>query len=383
MVGLRKLKGLYYARVYLPRPGYRSKEKLISLRTDNKREAAIRRVEVQRYESELKAGMEYTFPWKNGNGLSEVVRLTVDQAIKQYQKARKTDRLRSSTLELYKLALNHFSTVVGRNTPVELINHQHIEKYKEKFISGYSDTTVNIYLRSIRPFLNWLYDRGEIKSVPKISLIKTGKPLPIYLSNGEFAEILKAVSERKYASDDLASHYQKAFHFYRETGCRLQEPFYATIHGNWMIIEADCAKTHRSREVYLTDNLILIVNEIQDRFNRFEGKSKDDFIKRFSVIFQKACKAAGIEGKKFHCLRHTFAVRRYLQTRDIYQVAKELGHSDIKTTQIYANFNLMRLAQDFPDLAKDYGKPGNTPESSIPDTVFADTGIIQQATYRR
>jgi len=380
MVGLRKLKGLYYARVYLPRPGYRSKEKLISLRTDNKREAAIRRVEVQRHESELKAGMEYSFPWQSGNGLSEVVRLTLDQAIKQYQKARKTDRLRSSTLELYKLALNHFSDVVGCNTPVELINHQHIEKFKEKFIAG---TTVNIYLRSIRPFLNWLYDRGEIKSVPKISLIKTGKPLPIYLSNAEFAEILKAVSERKYASDDLASHYQKTFHFFRETGCRLQEPFYATIHENWMIIDADRSKTHRSREVYLTNDLVLIINEIQDRFDRFEGKSKDDFIKRYSVIFQKACKAAGIEGKKFHCLRHTFAVRRYLQTRDIYQVAKELGHSDIQTTQIYANFNLMRLAQDFPDLAKEYGRTGYTSEISIPDTGVADTGIVSQIAYRR
>ncbi len=373
MIGLRKLKGLYYARVYLPRPGYRSKEKLISLKTDNKREAAIRRVEVQRYESELKAGMEYTFPWHNGNGLSEVVRLTLDQANKQYIKARKTDGIRNSTLELYKLSLNHFSGVVGLKTPVELINYQHIEKFKEKFITNYSDTSVNMYLRSIRPFLNWLHDRGEIKTIPKVSLIKSSLPLPIYLSNTDFAEILKAVSERKYRSNNSALHYQKAFHFFRETGCRLQEPFYATIHGNWMIIDADRAKTHRSREVYLSDDLVLIVNEMQDRLDRFIGKSKNDFVKRYSVIFQKACVAAGIEGKKFHCLRHTFAVRRYLHTRDIYQVAKELGHSDVKTTQIYANFNLMRLAEDFPDLAKDYSRIGNTPESSIPDTILADT----------
>ena len=52
----------------------------------------------------------------------------------------------------------------------------------------------------------------------------------------------------------------------------------------------------------------------------------------------------------FHCLRHTFAVRRYLQTRDIYQVKQEMGHSSVTTTEIYAKFSLRRLEMDFPSL---------------------------------
>ena len=51
-----------------------------------------------------------------------------------------------------------------------------------------------------------------------------------------------------------------------------------------------------------------------------------------------------------HCLRHTFAVRRYLQTRDIYLVKQELGHSSVVTTEIYAKFSLRRLEADFPSL---------------------------------
>ena len=54
----------------------------------------------------------------------------------------------------------------------------------------------------------------------------------------------------------------------------------------------------------------------------------------------------------FHCLRHTFAVRRYLQTRDIYQVKQEMGHSSVTTTEIYAKFSLRRLEMDFPSLVK-------------------------------
>ena len=51
-----------------------------------------------------------------------------------------------------------------------------------------------------------------------------------------------------------------------------------------------------------------------------------------------------------HCLRHTFAVRRYLQTRDIYLVKQELGHSSVVTTEIYAKFSLRRSETDFPSL---------------------------------
>ena len=53
-----------------------------------------------------------------------------------------------------------------------------------------------------------------------------------------------------------------------------------------------------------------------------------------------------------HCLRHTFAVRRYLQTRDIYRVKMELGHASVTTTEIYTKISLMLLESDFPSLVK-------------------------------
>ncbi|MBT4480239.1 MAG: tyrosine-type recombinase/integrase [Bacteroidetes bacterium] len=58
----------------------------------------------------------------------------------------------------------------------------------------------------------------------------------------------------------------------------------------------------------------------------------------------------GLGHARFHDLRHTAALRAYLKTRDIYAVARLLGHASVTTTQIYANFDLKRLEQDFPDL---------------------------------
>lgn len=43
--------------------------------------------------------------------------------------------------------------------------------------------------------------------------------------------------------------------------------------------------------------------------------------------------------KKFHSLRHTFAVRLYKASRDLMLVKASLGHRDVSTTQIYSMYH--------------------------------------------
>lgn len=42
--------------------------------------------------------------------------------------------------------------------------------------------------------------------------------------------------------------------------------------------------------------------------------------------------------KKFHCLRHTFAIRLYKKVKDIRLLQLALGHRNIANTMIYADF---------------------------------------------
>ncbi|MFC1528151.1 tyrosine-type recombinase/integrase [Candidatus Neomarinimicrobiota bacterium] len=110
--------------------------------------------------------------------------------------------------------------------------------------------------------------------------------------------------------------------------------------------------------------------------------SRTDFIKRYSTVFKQCCILVGIKNKHLHHIRHTFAVRRYIELRDIYQVAKELGHSSVTTTEIYAKFNLSRLEHDFPSLLSSAKKAILGKEFSIRDTDIRDTHYINSSIAR-
>ena len=83
--------------------------------------------------------------------------------------------------------------------------------------------------------------------------------------------------------------------------------------------------------------------------------------------------------RSLHDLRHTFAVMRYLETRDIYQVSKELGHSSVKMTEKYTTFNTRKLEEDFPSFANNYNDIQPRRFSILPvDILPAEIGSSEQ-----
>ena len=56
-------------------------------------------------------------------------------------------------------------------------------------------------------------------------------------------------------------------------------------------------------------------------------------------------KLAGIEDSRFHDLRHTFAFWYMMNGGDLYELAKILGHSNIKMTERYAKLAKTHIAK--------------------------------------
>ena len=360
MAGLRKMRDKYYARIFIPREGRSRHEKLIPLDTDKKREAEKRMSIIRKEEQSIRIGMDISFPWRNGEGRAGIIERTLADATQEYLETRSNDKLAPKTIISYKLALSHFCRANRKNLKVRYLENKHIESFKQWMLnSGYSGFTINLHLTSVKSFLIWLKEERKINSIPKVKKLKVRKNPPIYLSNTEFAEIMKLTW--------LDGHYKRAFHFYRETGCRLSEPYYGAIKGNFLIIDADNVKTRTERSICLTPELLGILDDMKNRYG--SGMHR----KQYSKVFREACCLAGIKGKKFHSLRHTFAVRCYLQTRDIYYVAKMMGHSTVATTEKYAQFDIRLLKQDFPDLAGDYHMLPNINKKQESGYVLVDT----------
>ncbi|MBA7597157.1 Tyrosine recombinase XerC [subsurface metagenome] len=323
--------GPYYAKVYIPRLGQRPKGKLIPLKTENTREAALRIQEVEKVEALIKQGIEFTFPWINDSSTS-VKRISLQEATQEYLRGREDEGLRRKTLETYSLALSHFLATAGKDRPIETIATKDIQAFVRTYRESHSKTTLNINLRALKTFLLWAYEAKLIPEMPKVKEIQNGRGLPRYLSNEEFDQI------QAKATPFLAD----VLWFYRETGCRLREPFNAVLKGSFLLVPTENSKGHEERQIPLNHDLIQIYRQLMEA--GYDAKYYTD-------QFRKIAKMIGLEGHKFHDLRHTFGIRTWLQTGDIHLVSQLMGHKSILTTQIYARFFITRLQEDFPDLA--------------------------------
>ena len=98
-----------------------------------------------------------------------------------------------------------------------------------------------------------------------------------------------------------------------------------------------------------------IFNELKDWLSSGYGSKLVTPGDHMSKMFKKSLRSIGAdEGKHFHSLRHTFAVRRLIQGTSIYDLKLLMGHSSVTTTEVYSNMNLKRVSQDFPTIVSKY-----------------------------
>ena len=350
MASIQKRRNKYYSVIRWYNELNKRVVKYIPLKTDKKSVAVVRNNEVERVEDLIRQGENWEFGWMAEGGRPKLIRKSIEQAFEEYLSVKKIEGIRHKTIDLYQLALSSLMNRIGYTVSIELITDSHINEWKDWSRKNHAPNTTNIYLSKMRTFFKFCYKKKYIKNELDIEMVKADRKPPMYLSETKLGQLFK--------TDMVDEHFRKAFLFYAMTGCRLKEPFEGVINGDWLIITPDVSKSHKTREVELNQVTKSILLEMRMRYDNTIGKSghgswsasHDGIIDTYSKEFKKAVKGLGFGEHKFHNLRDTYAVRRWVETGDIHLVSKEIGHSSVTMTEKYADFNLRRLGVDFPSL---------------------------------
>ena len=337
-----------------------------SIVTANERLSIVNKVQKE-VKVLYKRNEKYSFPWMNDEGKRKIEYLTLEQAFEMWIKVRKSQGLAQSTIERNRNSMNTFMLIIGKSIRLKSLHTSHIDSYTEKMhLKRYAPCGININLRTLVTFFKWAFRRNHIDKIPYIDKVKIGNSLPSYFNDMEFEQLISETNE----------HFEKVFRMYRNTGFRLTEPILGVLKNDTLIISAEDSKTRKERRILLSSKNVPVIYELQEQFNAWKSKVKVNrtkyFAQRYSKEFKRLLNLCELEGK-LHDLRHTFAVRRYLMTRDIYQVMKELGHTKVTTTQMYTEFeDTIDIALEFPSIVE----TSNQPTLVRMDTKMMDTKQI-------
>lgn len=197
---------------------------------------------------------------------------------------------------------------------------------------GLASSTLNLHLCAIKYFYaKVLKQRGRID----LRFAKRRKRLPVLLSREEILKMIDAIKNEKHKLI-LALAYG--------AGLRVSEVVSLKI---WDLdfgrglVQVRSGKGNR-------DRLTLLPASLVERLRNFAGERvAGDYLfpsarggklanRTAQKIFEKALQLTGVNRPAtFHSLRHSFATHLLEQGTDIRYVQDLLGHSDIKTTQIY------------------------------------------------
>lgn len=249
------------------------------------------------------------------------------------------------------LTLRHFAEFIkvdrlGSITPAQL------EAYKaHRGENGTKPSTLNRELNTIKAMFNKALAWGALSKNPAQSVRKlkeTHKKIR-YLSGEEVQALVKAAPERLRPIIETFLH----------TGFRRDE----LIHLTWadvdfknrvLSVQAKDGwhpKDYETRHIPMTPRLLEVLRELPKGddpyvFKNGGGRPLDPDV--LSRDFLRLARSCGIKNASTHTLRHTFASHLVMSSVDLYTVQKLLGHSSIKTTEIYAHLapDYLRSAMD-------------------------------------
>lgn len=249
------------------------------------------------------------------------------------------------TLKAYRSHLRAFVAYFAPRHPREL-SESDVREYlmhlieKEHFSAG----SIGQVVSALKFLYSELYRKPlVIAGLPRPS---QGRKLPVVLSLGEVKRLFEALSNFKHRIMLMLVY---------SAGLRVGEVVRlraSDIDSERMMIHVRGGKGKKDRYTVLSEvvleGLRIYWKSYRPEKWLFEGKEKG---KPYSVrsaerVFEKAAARAGIEKEvSIHSLRHAFATHLLEQGTDIKFIQELLGHSRVRTTEIYLHVSKKEIGK--------------------------------------
>ena len=214
------------------------------------------------------------------------------------------------------------------------VKHYLCNEAKTKSGNLISSGTASVYFNKIRAVINAAYEKGVIERNPlkQVKSIKPDTTPRVYLTIEEVRALVK--------TDCRYDILKNAFLFSCLTGLR-----WSDINKlDWSEISQYDGSQRITFNQQKTGNVQYLDIPAQ-AYSLIDGKEKQGRVfehLKYSAYFNtellRWTMAAGItKHVTFHAGRHTFAVSLLCNGVDIYTVSRLMGHTEVKTTQVYAD----------------------------------------------
>ncbi len=274
-----------------------------------------------------------------------------------------TKRLSDKTREVYSRESRLYLNYLDENDiALESSDAKIIESYMEqrREEDNVDERTSSRILSSLRSFYSYLIDEEIVKSNPAklIEKPKEREHFPKTISADEIDPLLDEFKKDK----ELGFRDYTLFELIYSSGMRISEAIGLDINSfneNESTIRV-IGKRGKERVVFIGeeahDALVYYLENVRIKLISKKNKRESAlFLNRRGermtrqaahLRFHRVSEALGLDAT-IHTLRHSFASHMLQGGADIRSVQEMLGHSDIKTTQIYTHLDTSSLLSDF------------------------------------
>lgn len=278
-------------------------------------------------------------------------RSNLPRRVEAFLAAKRIDGCRPKTIKGYRERLKLFMTQCSK--PVQQITTDDLREYLAYLVDErhLMDNSVQAHINTLRSFFSWLVDEDNIRKSPmrKIKSLKIDKLRSRHPLTAEQLELVR---------DGCRGYKEKALvEFLVSSGCRVSEVAGLRVDDiDWR--DRKCkviGKGNKERTVYFSVRAKLMLQlYIAERrggealFASSRAPYEPLTDRGIEKMISKLGKRIGMERPLYpHLMRHTFASHALNCGMELTIIQHLFGHSDPKTTLIYAEIDPIRVQYEY------------------------------------